>query len=84
MQPEKMTHAQVTLSQPKRLFLQIIGVHLRYYLLHAMMNINLRAMSRDPMEYPDPDVFMPERFLPVPGGRIQRDPHKFVFGFGRR
>jgi len=45
---------------------------------------NQWAMLRDPEEYPEPDVFRPERFLPAPGGRIQRDPGKIAFGFGRR
>ncbi|KLO09753.1 cytochrome P450 [Schizopora paradoxa] len=42
------------------------------------------AMSRDPVEYKDPEVFNPERFLPKAGQRVPRDPGKFVFGFGRR
>lgn len=43
-----------------------------------------RAISRDPIEYTDPDTFDPERFLPKEGRRVPRDPGKFVFGFGRR
>ena len=42
-------------------------------------------MSRDPVAYPEPDRFMPERYLKE--GRIDpkvRDPLKFQFGFGRR
>jgi len=42
------------------------------------------AMLQDPQEYPDPGVFMPERFLPGPGERMPRDPSKIAFGFGRR
>lgn len=38
----------------------------------------------DPKEYPDPEVFRPERFLSAPGNRLQRDPSKVTFGFGRR
>ena len=42
-------------------------------------------MSRDPVAYPDPDEFKPERFLvegkPSPN---VRDPRKYSFGFGRR
>ena len=43
-----------------------------------------RAMSRDPDEYPDPNTFKPERFLPGPGKRIPRHPEEIAFGFGRR
>ena len=42
-------------------------------------------MSRDPVAYPEPDKFIPERFLKE--GKIDtsvRDPLKFQFGFGRR
>ena len=44
-----------------------------------------RAMSRDEAVYPNPDRFLPERFLK--DGNIDpnvRDPADFVFGFGRR
>ncbi|KAI0753216.1 cytochrome P450 [Daedaleopsis nitida] len=43
------------------------------------------AYSRDPAVYPEPDQFMPERFLK--DGRLhlgERDPGAFVFGYGRR
>ena len=44
-------------------------------------------MSRDPETYPDPDVFIPERFLNEQG-RLDfentLDPSNFAFGFGRR
>jgi len=46
---------------------------------------NVWAMSRDEEHYPDPERFDPERFLGVAEEVAQtRDPHKFVFGFGRR
>jgi len=41
-------------------------------------------MLHDPIEYPDPGVFKPERFLPASGEHMQRDPVKIAFGFGRR
>ena len=43
-----------------------------------------RAMLHDSEEYPDPHAFRPERFLSTTGERVQRDPMKIAFGFGRR
>ncbi|KAI1788653.1 cytochrome P450 [Ganoderma leucocontextum] len=51
----------------------------------AVLIANAWAMSRDPIAYPEPDRFMPERFLK--DGKLDptvRDPLKFQFGFGRR
>ncbi|KLO09748.1 cytochrome P450 [Schizopora paradoxa] len=44
---------------------------------------NIWAMLMDPKEYPEPEIFRPERFLPG-SERVQRDPTKIAFGFGRR
>jgi cytochrome P450 len=45
-------------------------------------------MTRDPQIYPDPEQFLPERYLYKSHGGIHgipaRDPAEFVFGFGRR
>lgn len=44
-----------------------------------------RGMLRDPEEYPEPDKFLPERF--IQDGKINPgvlDPSKIAFGFGRR
>lgn len=43
-------------------------------------------MSRDPETYPDPDNYMPERFLDADGQLDVngKDPADFAFGFGRR
>ncbi|KAH8094866.1 cytochrome P450 98A3 [Cristinia sonorae] len=46
---------------------------------------NVWAMMRDPEDYPEPDVFKPERF--IKDGKINtdiRNPNTMAFGFGRR
>ena len=40
-----------------------------------------REMTHNASVYPDPFIFLPERFL---GPNAQPDPHPYVFGFGRR
>ncbi|KAI5118847.1 hypothetical protein M0805_006166 [Coniferiporia weirii] len=45
---------------------------------------NQWAMLRDPREYPNPDKFMPERWLAENGGKSLLNPNKIAFGFGRR
>ncbi|KLO17442.1 cytochrome P450 [Schizopora paradoxa] len=50
----------------------------------SIMLPNQWAMLHDPEEYPEPSIFRPERFLPGIGERVQRDPAKVAFGFGRR
>ncbi|TFY66047.1 hypothetical protein EVG20_g5046 [Dentipellis fragilis] len=44
---------------------------------------NVWAMTRDPVEYPEPDSFKPERFI-RPGGTLNDDDMRYIFGFGRR
>lgn len=43
-----------------------------------------RAILRDPVEYPDPDRFIPERFIPVENRKCPLEPNKVVFSVGRR
>ena len=42
---------------------------------------NQYGMSHDESVYPEPDQFIPERFL---GAYKQRDPETIAFGFGAR
>ncbi|GBE89649.1 Multifunctional cytochrome P450 monooxygenase af510 [Sparassis crispa] len=49
----------------------------------SVMIPNVLAMSHDQQIYKNPEIFCPERFLPVPAGH--GEPHLDVaFGFGRR
>ena len=40
-------------------------------------------MLHDEKDYPDPETFKPERFLPG-GNGPERDPRQLIYGFGRR
>ncbi|KAJ3540244.1 hypothetical protein NMY22_g4378 [Coprinellus aureogranulatus] len=54
---------------------------------NTMVIINQRALLYDPKVYPQPDKFMPERFLSQDGKMhdpFVRDPHTIAFGHGRR
>ncbi|KAI0029080.1 cytochrome P450 [Vararia minispora EC-137] len=50
----------------------------------AIVLANVWAILHDPVQYPEPHVFKPERFL-SPEGRIVNDPNlEYAFGFGTR
>ncbi|KAF9447572.1 cytochrome P450 [Macrolepiota fuliginosa MF-IS2] len=52
----------------------------------SIMIVNLWNIMHNEEDYPDPDTFLPERFLD-PNGNIDktvRDPMSVAFGFGRR
>jgi len=44
-------------------------------------DIETRKMTHDPVTYPDPMTFNPERFM---GPNPEMDPADLMFGFGRR
>lgn len=43
-----------------------------------------RAMSRDEKIYPDPENFLPERYLSTEESKGAMDPRQYIFGHGRR
>jgi len=60
-------------------------VYKNYYIPKgAIVIANIWAMSRDQARYPDPDKFIPERFLDKEGKLTDDDPAQYIFGFGRR
>ncbi|GBE88750.1 Multifunctional cytochrome P450 monooxygenase af510 [Sparassis crispa] len=56
------------------------------YLLPAGSTVfaNNWAILHDPVRYPDPFKFMPERYLANNSDGINPEPTKFTFGYGRR
>ncbi|KAG1788381.1 cytochrome P450 [Suillus variegatus] len=50
----------------------------------SLILANLWFMLNDPLTYPNPSQFSPERFLANDGKKPQTDPYTICFGFGRR
>ncbi|KAI0826663.1 cytochrome P450 [Trametes gibbosa] len=52
----------------------------------ALVLANVWSISRNPVLFPDPDAFIPERYLEQTDEATarKRDPRSFIFGFGRR
>ncbi|KAF6802915.1 cytochrome p450 oxidoreductase [Colletotrichum musicola] len=50
----------------------------------ALLLANIWHFTHDSSVYEEPMEFKPERFLASEGRESAPDPHKFVFGFGRR
>ena len=44
----------------------------------------IRAISQDPKMYPEPERFLPERFLGSNNASLPMDPRCLVFGYGRQ
>ncbi|KAH8650446.1 hypothetical protein BGZ61DRAFT_487842 [Ilyonectria robusta] len=55
----------------------------QYYFL-IFINYSTRYFTYNPEVYHDPITFKPERFLKTEDLSPETDPHKYVFGFGRR
>ncbi|KAI0676742.1 cytochrome P450 [Trametes maxima] len=58
----------------------------RYIPRGTLVFANVWNMARNPQVFPDPDAFVPERYMEAVDDAIasQHDPRNFVFGFGRR
>ncbi|PKY00693.1 cytochrome P450 monooxygenase [Aspergillus campestris IBT 28561] len=50
----------------------------------TMVMPNTWAFTHDPVTYPDPEAFKPERFLHSEGHVPEQDPYYLTFGHGRR
>ncbi|KAI6006269.1 cytochrome P450 [Pisolithus orientalis] len=60
-------------------------IHNGYYIPKGtLVASNVYRMLHDPLTYPDPMEFNPDRFLPGEGKSLQTDPRNMCFGFGRR
>ncbi|PAV15311.1 cytochrome P450 [Pyrrhoderma noxium] len=51
---------------------------------NSVVMANFWAIFRDPVEYPEPDKFIPERFIPSEGKKVPLEPSKVIFSVGRR
>lgn len=77
----------VTFVQQERPSLEMFGRNnsrITYRGKDILISSFYRAMTRDETRYPNPEAFIPERFLDSERMLIKDDPADFVFGFGRR
>lgn len=56
---------------------------------HCLLTIggadgDYRGILQDPVEYPEPHHFKPERYLPKDESKMPRSPEKVIFGYGKR
>lgn len=49
----------------------------------TLFTLFFRAISRDPVAFPNPETFDPQRWLDSEG-RVRDDIKSFPFGYGRR
>ncbi|KAI6017136.1 cytochrome P450 [Pisolithus marmoratus] len=76
-------HATVAIAPPHRV--TVDDIHNGYYIPKGTIVIsNVWGMLHDPLTYPDPMEFNPDRFLPGEGEPVPTDPRNICFGFGRR
>lgn len=76
-----MTYMQATAFPRVRQLLGTHGMLSSQEFSLTMADLYTRGMSRDEDQYPDPEIFMPGRFLKP---NQPTDPREYIFGFGRR
>ncbi|KAI6142757.1 cytochrome P450 [Pisolithus tinctorius] len=76
-------HVVGPVIMPHRLLVD--DIHNGYYIPKGTLVFsNAWRMLYDPLIYPDPKEFNPDRFLPAEGKPLPPDPRDVCFGFGRR
>jgi len=65
------------------LFMCIHGLESFFFLPGSIIIANIWAMTHDESIYPEPHLFMPERYLDS-NGKVKDDSRILSYGFGRR